>query len=27
LDGNHSNWKRKNLAAVHEACHDYTHMT
>jgi hypothetical protein len=26
LDGNHSNWKKANLAAVHEACHDYIHM-
>jgi 5-methylcytosine-specific restriction endonuclease McrA len=26
LDNNHSNWKRQNLAAVHEACHDYIHM-
>jgi 5-methylcytosine-specific restriction endonuclease McrA len=26
LDNNHSNWKRQNLAAIHEACHDYIHM-
>ena len=26
LDGNHSNWKIKNLAAIHESCHDYIHM-
>jgi group II intron reverse transcriptase/maturase len=26
IDGNHSNWKTKNLVAVHESCHDYQHM-
>lgn len=26
LDGNHQNWKRDNLSAVHESCHDYIHM-
>jgi len=26
IDGNHSNWKTKNLIAIHESCHDYTHM-
>ncbi len=26
VDGNHSNWKAKNLLAVHESCHDYIHM-
>jgi RNA-directed DNA polymerase len=26
IDGNHNNWKVKNLAAVHESCHDYIHM-
>ena len=26
LDGNHSNWKLKNLVALHESCHDYIHM-
>ena len=26
LDGNHSNWKRDNLVAIHESCHDYLHM-
>jgi len=26
LDGNHCNWKIKNLIAVHESCHDYIHM-
>ncbi|WP_107668457.1 reverse transcriptase domain-containing protein [Cyanothece sp. BG0011] len=25
IDGNHSNWKPKNLLAVHESCHDYIH--
>jgi RNA-directed DNA polymerase len=25
-DGNHSNWKRENLEAIHESCHDYFHM-
>jgi RNA-directed DNA polymerase len=27
IDGNHQNWKPKNLVAVHESCHDYTHMS
>jgi group II intron reverse transcriptase/maturase len=27
VDGNHSNWKPKNLLAVHESCHDYIHMS
>ena len=27
VDGNHSNWKTKNLVAVHESCHDYIHMS
>ena len=27
VDGNHSNWRRKNLLAVHESCHDYIHMS
>ncbi len=26
IDGNHSNWKNKNLVAIHESCHDYIHM-
>lgn len=26
IDGNHNNWKTKNLTAVHESCHDYIHM-
>ena len=25
-DGNHENWKRENLVAIHESCHDYLHM-
>jgi RNA-directed DNA polymerase len=27
LDGNHKNWKVKNLLAIHESCHDYIHMS
>ncbi len=26
IDGNHDNWKPKNLLAIHESCHDYIHM-
>ncbi|MEA5569433.1 group II intron reverse transcriptase/maturase [Anabaena sp. UHCC 0399] len=26
IDGNHDNWKAKNLLAIHESCHDYLHM-
>jgi RNA-directed DNA polymerase len=26
-DGNHQNWKKENLEALHEACHDYIHMS
>lgn len=26
VDGNHNNWKIKNLVAIHESCHDYLHM-
>ena len=26
IDDNHNNWKRSNLLAIHESCHDYTHM-
>jgi RNA-directed DNA polymerase len=26
LDGNHDNWNKKNLVAIHESCHDYIHM-
>ena len=25
-EGNHNNWKRKNLMVIHESCHDYIHM-
>ena len=24
-DGNHDNWDKKNLVAIHEDCHDYVH--
>jgi group II intron reverse transcriptase/maturase len=27
VDGNHSNWKPKNLLSIHESCHDYIHMS
>ncbi len=27
VDGNHDNWNYNNLVAIHEACHDYTHMS
>jgi 5-methylcytosine-specific restriction endonuclease McrA len=27
VDGNHSNWKHKNLIVVHESCHDYIHSS
>ncbi|MUG95600.1 HNH endonuclease [Scytonema sp. UIC 10036] len=27
IDGNHANWKKTNLIAVHESCHDYLHMS
>jgi group II intron reverse transcriptase/maturase len=26
IDGNHTNWKIKNLVALHESCHNYIHM-
>ena len=26
IDGNHDNWKSKNLIAIHELCHNYIHM-
>jgi RNA-directed DNA polymerase len=26
IDGNHNNWKPKNLTVIHESCHDYIHM-
>jgi group II intron reverse transcriptase/maturase len=27
IDGNHNNWKTKNLLAVHQSCHNYHHMS
>jgi group II intron reverse transcriptase/maturase len=27
IDGNHSNWKKDNIVALHESCHDYHHMS
>jgi len=27
VDGNHNNWKRNNLLAVHQSCHMYRHMS
>jgi RNA-directed DNA polymerase len=27
VDGNHNNWQRDNLVAVHQSCHDYLHMS
>ena len=27
IDGNHNNWKDKNLMVVHESCHDYIHSS
>jgi RNA-directed DNA polymerase len=27
VDGNHGNWKWQNLAAMHESCHDHSHMS
>ncbi|HAZ46430.1 MAG TPA: HNH endonuclease [Cyanobacteria bacterium UBA11369] len=27
VDGNHKNWKKNNLLAIHESCHDYIHMS
>ena len=26
IDGNHNNWKPKNLLAIHRSCHQYIHM-
>ena len=26
-DENHQNWKKENLEAIHESCHDYQHMS
>ncbi|MBN3990272.1 MAG: reverse transcriptase N-terminal domain-containing protein [Nostoc sp. NMS2] len=27
IDRNHANWKKNNLVALHESCHDYTHIS
>ncbi len=27
IDGNHNNWKDKNLMAIHSSCHHYLHMS
>jgi RNA-directed DNA polymerase len=27
IDGNHANWKKNNLEAIHKSCHDYKHMS
>jgi 5-methylcytosine-specific restriction endonuclease McrA len=27
IDGDHNNWKDKNLTVVHESCHDYIHKS
>ena len=27
IDGNHDNWKVRNLMAIHESCHDYIHRS
>jgi group II intron reverse transcriptase/maturase len=27
IDGNHANWKKNNLEAIHESCHAYKHMS
>jgi len=27
IDGNHANWKKNNLEAIHQSCHDYKHMS
>jgi group II intron reverse transcriptase/maturase len=27
VDGNHNNWKKNNLLAIHESCHNYHHMS
>ncbi|OYD96309.1 RNA-dependent DNA polymerase [Nostoc sp. 'Peltigera membranacea cyanobiont' 210A] len=27
IDGKHANWKKNNLKAIHESCHDYEHMS
>ncbi|MEA5594644.1 group II intron reverse transcriptase/maturase [Rivularia sp. UHCC 0363] len=27
IDKNHANWKKNNLEAIHESCHEYKHMS
>ena len=27
IDGNHNNWDKKNLLAIHRSCHHYIHMS
>lgn len=27
IDGNHDNWKTKNLEMIHQSCHQYVHMS
>ena len=27
VDGNHNNWKKNHLLAIHQSCHDYIHMS
>ncbi len=27
IDRNHANWKKNNLEAIHESCHDYKHTS
>ena len=27
IDGNHNNWDKKNLLAIHRSCHHYVHMS
>ncbi|MEH1908723.1 group II intron reverse transcriptase/maturase [Nostoc sp.] len=27
IDENHANWKKNNLEAIHESCHNYKHMS
>ena len=27
IDGNHDNWKTKNLVVIHQSCHQYSHMS
>lgn len=27
IDGNHNNWKAKNLLAIHSSCHQFSHMS